>query len=120
MLVSIRSSPVSTPPVQGATLLSLVDGREYDEIVADPAWSRLVSSPESQEAWVVSMPASFTSAIADASEGELRSIAEPWSKTEEFWGAASADDLMPMLLGLRELALSVRDTGAQLYCWISL
>ena len=108
------------PVIQGATLLSLIDGRDYDDIVDDPEWARLVSSPESQEAWVVSMPHSFTAGLAEASEADLVKVADPWSKTEEFWGQATAEDLFPLLLELRGLALSVRGTEARLYCWISL
>jgi hypothetical protein len=109
------------PVVQGATLLSLIDGRDYENIVEDPEWARLVSSPaKNQEAWVVSMPDGFTTGLAEASEADLAKVADPWSKTEEFWGRATAEDLFPLLLELRALALSVRGTNARLYCWISL
>lgn len=108
------------PVVQGATLLSLLDGRDYDEIADDPAWARLVSSPDGDARWVVSLPDSFTTALADATDAQLTAVAVPWSETEEFWGAVSSDDLIPVLFALRALALSVRDTDARLYCWMSL
>jgi len=108
------------PVVQGATLLSLINGRPYDEITSDPAWARLVSSPDALDAWVVSLPDGFTAALADSSELELTRVAGPWSETEEFWGAVAAEDLIPMLQELRKLAVGVRGTDAALYCWISL
>lgn len=106
--------------VQAGTLLALLTGRDYDEIVSDTSWARLVSDPDDESAWVVSMPDAFTSALAAASDEKLAEVVGPWSQTEEFWGSGDPEQLLPMLREWRDLALRAADEGAALYCWMAL
>ncbi|RKQ84390.1 hypothetical protein U746_2614 [Mycolicibacterium mucogenicum 261Sha1.1M5] len=106
--------------VQAGTLLALLTGRDYDEIVSDRSWARLVSNPDDESAWVVSMPDSFTSALAAASDEKLAEVVGPWSQTEEFWGSGDPEQLLPMLREWRDLARRAADEGAALYCWMAL
>lgn len=38
------------PTVQAGTLMALLTGRDYEEIVADKAWAKLVSDPMHERA----------------------------------------------------------------------
>lgn len=123
----VDTGPVGLPAVDGVdatvqagTLLALLTGRDYGEIVEDQAWARLVSDPDDDSAWVVSMPESFTTALASATDERLAETVVPWSQTEEFWGSGDPDHLLPMLHEWRDLARRATAEGAALYCWMAL
>lgn len=106
--------------VEAGTLLALLSGETYDSITDDPSWSRLVSSPDHESAWVISMPDTFTEALAASSEDRLAEVATPWSETAEFWGNGDAVQLLSMLQEWRVLAQTARDRGEHMYCWAAL
>jgi hypothetical protein len=108
------------PVVQVGTFAALLTDRPYDEISGDPEWARLISDPESPESWTVSLPDTFTSALADATADHLSELAEPWSRSEEFMGQADPTALAGMLGQLKTLAVAARDNDDHLYCLISL
>lgn len=108
------------PTVQAGTLLSLLTGESYDTITDDRAWARLVSDPAHDSAWVMSMPETFTVALADADDARLAAAVGPWSQTEEFWGAGDPEHLLPILTEWRALAQTTRERGENLYCWSAL
>ena len=106
--------------VQAGTLQALLTDEPYDSITADRSWARLVSAPDHESAWVVSMPSAFTEALADASDEQLAAVVGPWSQTEEFWGAGDPTHLLPLLQDWRSLALTARERGEHMYCWMAL
>lgn len=108
------------PTVQAGTLQELLTGEPYDTITGERSWARLVSEPDHDSAWVVSLPGAFTAALADASDERLAEVVGPWSETEEFWGAGDPEYLLPMLRDWRALARTARERGEALYCWNSL
>lgn len=106
--------------VQAATLFALLAGDPIERITEDSSWARLVSAPEHESAWVVSMPQTFADALAAASDERLVEVVGPWSQTEEFWGAGDPEQLLTVLHALRELARTARERGEQMYCWMAL
>lgn len=108
------------PTVQAGTLQELLTGEPYDSITGERSWARLVSEPDHDSAWVVSLPGTFTDALAGASDERLAEIVGPWSETEEFWDSGDPETLLPMLRDWRALARAARERGAGLYCWNSL
>lgn len=100
--------------------MALFTGGTFDKLLADPSCGCLVSDPEHVSAWVVSMPQYFTDTLAEANDLNLREVAGSWSKTEEFGGQVSAEDLFDSLIEWRGLAQLVRERGEHMYCWMSL
>lgn len=125
---AVDEGPVSFAPVldaveatvQGGTLFALLTERSYEEATADRSWARLVTEPDHESAWIVSLPGEFTDALADASDEKLDSIVGPWSQTEEFWGGEDPAELLEMLREWRMLARTARERGENMYCWMSL
>lgn len=106
--------------VQAATLLALLTGDPVERITSDSSWARLVSAPDHEAAWVVSMPQAFADTLAKSSDERLQVVVGPWSQTEEFWGAGDPEQLLTVLHALRDLARTARERGEQLYCWMAL
>ncbi|MCA5892161.1 hypothetical protein LEP48_02205 [Isoptericola sp. NEAU-Y5] len=108
------------PVVQARTLMALLADGAYDATTRDADWARLVSPPDHEWAWVVSMPASFTAALAEATPERVAEVAVPWSRTDEFGGTASPEDLLPVLHSWRDLARTTTARDLGLYCWTTL
>lgn len=106
--------------VQARTLLALLLDAPEDAVPGGRPWTRLVSDPEHEAAWVVALPEAFTAALADSDDERLAAVVGPWSETEEFWGAGDQAQLLPMLRDWRDLAHLARDRGHGLYCWMAL
>ncbi|MBP6685722.1 MAG: hypothetical protein KA158_09900, partial [Leucobacter sp.] len=100
--------------------MALLTGRPYEEITAAKEWARLVSDPAHELAWVVSMPDAFVDALAGADNAKLAEVVEPWSQTEEFWGAGDPEELLQLLSSWRGLAQVAKDSGQHLFCWMAL
>jgi hypothetical protein len=47
-------------------------------------------------------------------------VAERWVRTEEFWGQATATEVLPFLGEVTALAGRARQAGERLCCWICL
>jgi hypothetical protein len=56
-------------------------------------------------------------ALSTATADSLADVAEPWSQTEEFWGAADPEELAGSLSELAALARHARGEGYSVYCW---
>lgn len=108
------------PAVQLGAFAALLADRTAAETTKDADWARLVSDPEGPESWTVSLPDSFTAALAVADDDRLAALAAPWAQDEEFPGQADPDVLRDMLGELRTLAAGTCADGEHLYCLITL
>ncbi|MBD3785027.1 MAG: hypothetical protein IE926_19105 [Micrococcales bacterium] len=106
------------PVVQGGTLEELLTGRPYDALDADPRWGRVLASRGADQRLVLTVTDGLVVALADAGADALTAVAGPWSRTEEFWGAADPGHLGAVLDQLAELAREARRCGAGVYCWV--
>jgi hypothetical protein len=94
-------------------------GRPYDDIVEDPRSGQAVATRDGGERLVLTLTESVTTALADAGNDRLSGVAEPWSQTDEFWGAGDPEVLAGFLRDLAGLARRARARDQQLYCWVS-
>ncbi len=125
---AVDDGPVSFAPVldavgatvQAGTLMALLTGQTYEEATADQSWARLITAPDHESAWVVSLPPEFTEAVTCASDEKLAEVVGPWSQTEEFWGGEDPAELLDMLRERRALAQTTQQRGENMYCWMSL
>ncbi|GAB1822856.1 hypothetical protein [Herbidospora sp. RD11066] len=106
------------PHVMMGSLESLLTGVPYEEISARPRHARLLRLHDDESEAVVTISDEFTSALAAATDDELRAVAGPWSETEEFWGHADPAELTGILMELRDLAVRTLEGGRRLYCWM--
>lgn len=106
------------PVVQLGTLEALLTGRAYDEVTADPRSGHAIEVRDGGDRVVVTVTASLTSTLAEATEQTLTQVAIPWSETEEFWGEGDPVALTALLEELAALARNAHNNGHQLYCWI--
>lgn len=107
------------PVVQMGTLEELLTGRDYDSVMADERCGKDLAVRDGGERLVLTMTDSLTAALAEADEGRLAAVAEPWAQTEEFFGSATGADLLPLLRDLAALASRGRAQNYRLYCWVS-
>lgn len=108
------------PVVQLGTLESLLTGVPYDTVAADPRCGYAVAEHEEGEVVVVTVTDQLQAALASADHRRLAEVAAPWSRTDEFQGAADPGELAESLAGLASLARSAQQRGDRLYCWICL
>ncbi|GAA1400020.1 hypothetical protein [Oerskovia paurometabola] len=106
------------PVVQMGMLEALLTGRTYDDVVeAQPG--NPVAVRNGGERVVVKLSDGLTAALAGASNDDLVRVADPWSKTEEFWGDGDPVVLAGALLDLAGLARLAVERDQALYCWLS-
>ncbi|MEU6013034.1 hypothetical protein ABZ826_02935 [Streptomyces sp. NPDC047515] len=110
------------PYVQLGQAESLLTGMPYADVTALPRFNQLLSSPEDESSWLVTLTDELRDALASARPGQLEAAAERWSRIEEF-----GDDCEPGPLAdfLKELATLAAEAGARrephrLYCLMSL
>lgn len=101
------------PFVTAGTLEQIVRG--LDEEVDDPD---PLATTDGGEGMVVPVSPRLVAALAAADDAALRDAAQAWSCTEEL-AASTADDLLPVVRGLADLARQARQTRAGMYCWVS-
>jgi len=106
------------PVVQLGTLEALLTGRDYGQIVAGPRAGNSLAVRDGGERVVVTLTDELQDALADSNDGQLTSVAVPWSQTEEFWGRGDPQVLTSLLHELAGLARRARSKGQRLYCWI--
>jgi len=106
------------PVVQLGTLEEQLTGRPCDEVVADPRSGHDLAVRDGGERVVVTVTDSLRTALANANDAALERAAEPWSQTEEFWGAADPAELTVFLKDFARLATRAQDAGQRLYCWV--
>jgi hypothetical protein len=108
--------------IELATLWALVESGSADDRF-DERLEQIVTVPEGEKGpWVDVVPANMLSTLASiaAMEGKARaSLAEAWSRTEEFdgWEQAEVADL---LQGIGDMAETATLQGKTLLLWTSL
>ncbi|WP_182888079.1 hypothetical protein [Microbispora sp. H10885] len=108
------------PHVMMGTLEALLTGHRYEDITDRPGHAReLTISDEGGQA-VFALADEFAVALAAAGDEEIRAVADPWSRTEEFWGNADPAELAEIVSDLRDLAVRAVGQEQHLYCWMSL
>lgn len=105
------------PLVQATTLEELLTGQAYDDISDQIGWGRVVASREGGERTVVVVSSGLVDALALADDTTLAAAMVPWVGTEEFWGAADPDQLLPVVRDLAGLSREAKRTNQTVYCW---
>lgn len=70
--------------------------------------------------WIVQLSAELRDALAGVQPSRLPAVAERWVRTEEFWGQATAAEVLLFLGEVTALARRARQAGERLYCWACL
>ncbi|MEG3626877.1 hypothetical protein [Streptomyces poriticola] len=109
------------PVVVMAQLESILTGCTYDEASERPRSGQLLSSPEAESAFIVSVSDTLQETLASATHASLARAAGPWSESDELrqYGitAEAAVGVLDLLSGLASRA---RAAGCRLYCWWAL
>ncbi|MCX4730232.1 hypothetical protein [Streptomyces sp. NBC_01363] len=110
------------PYVQLGQAESLLTDTPYDDVTSLPRFNRLLSSPEDDSRWLVTLTDELRDALAAAGPGGFMAVAEAWSHIEEFGGEALPGDLADFLNELADLAeeARARPEPHRLYCLMSL
>ena len=106
------------PLVQLGTLEALLTGRDYEQIVAGPRAGQVIANQDSGERLVVTLTDELQTALADADDAQLATVAVPWSQTDEFFGQGDPQVLANLLHELTELARRARVKKERMYCWV--
>ncbi|WP_062992355.1 hypothetical protein [Nocardia anaemiae] len=109
------------PVVTMAQLEAIMTGCTYEEASARPRSGQLLSSPEDESAFIVSVSDTLQEALASAGHSSLVEAAAEWADTEELQGyGITADTALEVLVLLSGLASRARSTGLRLFCWWAL
>jgi len=108
------------PVVQMGTLEALLTGRTYDDVVEAQSADPVIAVRNEGERLVVKLSDGLAVALASASDDDLVRVADPWSKTEEFWGGGDPVMLAAVLREMAGLARAAVSRNHSLYCWLSL
>lgn len=109
------------PVVVMAQLEAILTGCTYDEASERPRAGQVISSPEAESAFIVSVSDTLQEALASATHASLVEVAGPWSETDELreYGITS-DTALEVLVLLCGLASRARSAGLRLFCWWAL
>ncbi|MCU1355909.1 MAG: hypothetical protein JWM89_1327 [Acidimicrobiales bacterium] len=113
----VASLPGIEPLVMLGTVDTLLTGRTFDEVLADPSGHE-VASRDGGERLVWALTEALQTALAEADESGLEAIAGPWSESEEFSGQGDPVQAAEMLIELAALVRVGRAAGRSLYCWV--
>jgi hypothetical protein len=109
------------PVVTMAELEAVLTGCTYDEASERPRSGQLLSSPESESAFIVCVSDTLQEALASTTHPALAQVAEQWTETAELWRDSItteiATEVLELLVGLASRA---RPSGCRLYCWYAL
>ena len=108
------------PVVCMARLEAIMAGCSYEEASRRPRSGQLLSSPDAESAFVLSVSDTLCELLAAAAEDDLARAAEPWSLTEEMSGLVDTEGAAAVLAALADLARRARASGRRLYCWWAL
>ncbi|WP_030057787.1 MULTISPECIES: hypothetical protein [Streptomyces] len=119
--VDDRFGTVGLKGVDPDALLGVVEaalrGVPEEQVEADPRFCELLSDPQHEGHWLVSITDSLRDALAMAGSGRLEEAASGWTLTED--GAGQDAELIADFL--ERLAGLARDAGQRgLYCGIAL
>ncbi|MGX9883009.1 hypothetical protein [Streptomyces sp. NPDC002276] len=106
------------PVVVMARLEALLTDCAYDEARARPRSGRLLSDPEAEAAFVISVSDTLRDALASVTGDQLGLMAGPFGAVEEV-GLPPAEALEPLRL-LSGLARRAAAENRRLYCWWAL
>ncbi|MFF0445980.1 hypothetical protein ACFYT4_06115 [Streptomyces sp. NPDC004609] len=109
------------PVVVMARLEAILTGCTYDEATRRPRAGQLISSPEAESAFIVSVSDTVQEALASAAHASLAEAAGPWSETDELRASGiPSETALQVLVLLSALAGRARAAGERLYCWWAL
>ncbi|MET8630720.1 hypothetical protein ABZW30_44730 [Kitasatospora sp. NPDC004669] len=109
------------PVVAIAQLEAIMTSCSYEEASERPRSGQLLSDPEDDGAFVVSLTDTLTAALASASQDDLVRFAEPWSKTDELRQiGVNVEVTADVLEALAGLAQRAQASDQRLYCWWAL
>ena len=109
------------PVVCMARLEAIMAGCSYEEASRRPRSGQLLSSPEAESAFVVSVSDTLRELLAAAAEDDLLRAAGPWSLTEELLTIGfDTESAVGVLAALAGLARRAQASGRRLYCWWAL
>ena len=98
----------------------LVRGYPLDEIMGRLSEEMTVATSEESECIVVALTDELQTALANATDDQLKAVAAPWSQTEEFDRDVEVDILAEFVRELGVLARTAGERGERLYCWVCL
>jgi hypothetical protein len=109
--------PGIDPVVMMATLEALLTGSDAMEIIHESA-ADVIAERNGGEQSVVPLRNSLQDALRAATEQELRTVAVPWSQTEEFFGDGDPEILAGALIELAALMKEAQRAESRVYCWV--
>ena len=107
------------PIVQMGTLEELLTGRSFTEVLHDPRSGEVVADRDDSTVMVLTTTRALQRALAAADVDQLRAVSGPWAATEEFFGTATGEQVLPFLADLAALARSATARRERLYCWLA-
>ncbi|GAB2488741.1 hypothetical protein [Nocardiopsis aegyptia] len=108
------------PAVLLGQAVALLIREPVSRVTGHPRFVHLVTSPEAESTWIVTLPDELRDALADAPPARLAEISVPWSQAEEFYGHADPGHLADLLDELAALAGRARSHDHGLYCRMAL
>ncbi|MEU0970347.1 hypothetical protein ABZ357_34865 [Streptomyces sp. NPDC005917] len=109
------------PVVVMARLEAILTGCTHDEASERPRSGQLLSSPEAESAFIVSLSDTLQEALASATRASLTEAAGPWSETDELLQyGVTLETALDVLVQLAGLASRARSAGLHLFCWWAL
>lgn len=106
------------PTVKLARLEALLTGRTYGQITDDERWAETIGMADDGERLVLTVTDELFTALAEADEAWLRSVAPTWSQTDRFAadGVVDVELLSEDVLALSALARRASGRGERMYC----
>ncbi len=108
------------PFVQLGAAEALLRGADEEAVAGDPRHGHLLSDPDAESCWLVTLTDALRDALAAAGPRELAAVAGPWSAIEEFGDGVAAQDLAAWLTDLATVASRAREREHRLYCLVQL
>ncbi|MFG3283245.1 hypothetical protein [Streptomyces sp. NPDC048111] len=109
------------PCVTMASLEAILTGCTYDEASARPRAGRILSSPDHESAFIISLSDTLQEALASASHQGLADAAAAWAETDELRASGvTGDTADEVLILLSTLAARAGAGQRRLYCWWAL
>jgi len=79
---------------------------------------RLEDVSHTDETWLQRLPDELVNLISTCDEAAASTVTEAWAQHEEVPG--NSDELRPVLVDLKHLAIQAQKRGQRLYLWVSL
>ncbi|MFF4709675.1 hypothetical protein ACWC4D_39950 [Streptomyces sp. NPDC001288] len=109
------------PVVAIAQLEAILTDCTYEEASQRPRAGQLLSSPEDEGRFIISVSDTLAEALAEATRADLERVAESWSITAELQQSkVDAFNALDVLEALAGLAQRARAADMHLYCWWSI